>query len=105
MFSDFRTLLIFAPFSNDIDDAAFYPEGHYLKIRFSQTSVFTSVVFTVAVPLLSFLIAPCTPAPSPSLVRRLHPGKHWHHPFARVPGLLPTQPELHVDNRDLPWQR
>lgn len=52
-------------------------------------------------------LSPSCPSytPTPSLVRRLHPGKHRHHPFARVPGLLPTQPELHMDNRDLPRQR
>lgn len=43
--------------------------------------------------------------PIASLVRRLHPGKHWHHPVTGLPRLLPTQLELHVDNRDLPRQR
>lgn len=40
-----------------------------------------------------------------SIVRRLHPGQLRHHPVTWLSGLLPTQPELHVDNRDLPWQR
>lgn len=40
-----------------------------------------------------------------SIVWRLHPGQLWHHPVPWLPRLLPTQPELHVDNRDLPWQR
>lgn len=40
-----------------------------------------------------------------SIVRRLYPGQLWHHPVTWLPRLLPSQPELHVDNRDLPWQR
>lgn len=43
--------------------------------------------------------------PHGSSVWRLHPGQRRHHPVAWLSRLLPTQPELHVDNRDLPWQR
>lgn len=40
-----------------------------------------------------------------SFVWRLYPGELWHHPITWLPRLLPTQPELHMDNRDLSWQR
>lgn len=43
--------------------------------------------------------------PHTSSVRRLYPGQRRHHPVTWLSRLLPTQPELHVDNRDLPWQR
>lgn len=40
-----------------------------------------------------------------SIVWRLYTGQLRHHPVTWLPRLLPPQPELHMDNRDLPWQR
>lgn len=40
-----------------------------------------------------------------SIVRRLYPGQLWHHLVTWLSRLLSAQPELHMDNRDLPWQR
>lgn len=63
-------------------------------------------------PLCSFLIPFHHPSPvcfhSPcatSIVRRLYPGQRRHHTVTWLSGLLPTQPQLHLDYRDLPWQR
>lgn len=73
---------------------------------------FLSSLPSPILPLCYFLISFRHPSPvcfhTPcvtSIVRRLYPGQHRHYPFTWLSGLLPTQPQLHMDNRDLPRQR
>lgn len=124
----FKDSIDFCPLGNDTDDTTLsflcFFEGHLLQNAFyhvvnAQTSfvmfffreIFLSVLFAlsdVASPLFSsFLpfIHLLRVFPFASLVWRLHPGQRRHHPVTWLSRLLPTQPELHVDNRDLPWQR
>lgn len=76
----------------------------------SSSTLCCPLWFALSAFLLSFVYnVHLLPAPRifcvTSVVRRLHPGQLWNHPVTRIPRLLPTQPELHVDNRDVPRQR
>lgn len=65
--------------------------------------LFASPLSFLSSVLLAFLF--CFWTCVTSTVWRLYPGKLWHHPVTWFPRLLPAQPELHLDNWDLPWQR
>lgn len=123
----FKDTIDFCLLCNDIDDTAVCflcsSEGHLLRNPFycfvneqrtfaflfpSPSTLFCPLQFRLSVlfSFLSLLIAHCFHSScDTSLVWRLYPGQRGHHPVSWLSRLLPTQPELHLDNRDLPWQR
>lgn len=67
-------------------------------VQFDWKSFFTP-------DLISPSFLTLTPLLLLSAVRGLHPRQQRNHLVSRLSRLLPTQPELYMDNRDLSWQR